>query len=171
MQVRRIVWFCVSGVALASWFAAASTSGTRSPALAIPAVRQTPLDASMSSLQTEIERLHDRLRPTAAPTRSRDLFRFSPRIPVRSSAPAADVAESVAQPVIPPPTFTLVGIAEDTMPDGTPVCTAIVSGVSDLFLVKIGDSIQSRYRVEQVSSDAVHLIDTATGTSTVLALR
>jgi hypothetical protein len=169
MNVRRIAWFGVSGVALASWFAAASTSGVRAPIAPVPP-RPTAVDRSMASLQSEIGRLHDRLGPSAAPTRSRDLFRFSSRTPARTAAQPAPSAADVAQPAPAPPVFTLIGIAEDTAADGSAVRTAIVTGGPELFLVKPGDSIQGRYRVDGVSSDAVQLVDTATSMSIVLPL-
>lgn len=128
----------------------------------------------MAALQSEIGRLHERLGPTAVPSRSRDLFRFTPRAPRRSVvAPPAAVAE--AAPVAPAaepirPAFSLIGIAEDLTPEGV-VRTAIISGPGDVFLVKVGDTFRAQYRVDQVSGDAVQVIDTATGASTTLALR
>src|SRR5574338_485629 len=88
MNARRIVWFGVSTLAIASWFASASTSGVRPPVVPIPPSRPSAVDLSMASLQSEIGRLHERLGPTAAPTRSRDLFRFQARTHKRPS-PAA----------------------------------------------------------------------------------
>jgi hypothetical protein len=170
MKVRRIVWFGVSGVALASWFAAASTSGVHVPVAPLAPPRPTAVDRSMSSLQSEIGKLHDRLGPTAAPARSRDLFRFSMRVPTRAVA-GPSPAPRVDTPVVAaPPVFTLIGIAEDTSADGVVVRTAIVTGASDLFLVKPGESIQGRYRVDQVSSDAAQLVDSTTGAPMVLTL-
>jgi hypothetical protein len=171
MTVRRIVWFGVSGVALASWFAAASTSGVR-PVAAPPPPPPTAVDRSMSTLQSEIGKLHDRIAAPATPTRSRDLFHFSTRVPARTSPPgsAAPPAEGARASAAPPAAFILIGIAEDAAPDGAPVRTAILKGVFDLFLVKPGDSILARYLVEQVSSDAVQLVDTTTNLPMVLTL-
>jgi hypothetical protein len=172
MTVRRIVWFGVSGVALASWFAAASTSGVR-PTPAPPPPSPAAVDRSMSTLQSEIGKLHERIAPAATPTRSRDLFHFSTRVPTRAAAPgsATPPAETApASPATPSAAFMLIGIAEDSAPDGAPSRTAILKGVFDLFLVKPGDSILGRYRVEQVSSDAVQLVDTTTNLPMVLTL-
>ena len=125
----------------------------------------------MSSLNADIGRLHDRLGPTATPTRSRDLFRFSPRVVTRTATvEPGPSALPDAPAAVPSPAFTLIGIAEDSSADGTIVRTAVVTGASDLFLVKPGESIQGRYRVDQVSSDAVQLVDTTTGAPLVLAL-
>jgi hypothetical protein len=68
------------------------------------------------------------------------------------------------------PVLKLIGIAEDAQPDGI-VRTAIVSGLGDVFLVKPGDMVGERYRVEQVSSEAVRLTDTTTAASSTLVLR
>lgn len=176
MNVRRIVWFGVSTLAIASWLASAATSGVRPAVVPLPPIRPSVLDLSMTSLQAEVGRLHERLGPTATPTRSRDLFKFQARpskrrsplgqgTPAPQAAPAADVV------VAPPrPPLTLIGVAEDLTPDGV-VRTAIVSGFGDVFLVKMGESISGRYQVGQVSGEAVVLTDTTTDTSTTLALR
>ncbi len=48
---------------------------------------------------------------------------------------------------------------------------SIVSGLGDVFIVKAGDTIRLQYRVEQVSGDAVQVVDTATAATLTLALR
>ncbi len=171
MKLRRVVWFGVSVLALASWMASASTSVVRAPVAPLPPVTPGEVDRSMAALQSEIGRLHERLAPTAAPTRSRDLFRFSTRAP-RRAVVAPPVAEAEAIVPAPPvrPSLTLIGVAEDVTPDGV-VRTAIVSGFGDVFLVKAGDTIRLQYRVELVSGDAVQVVDTATAAATTLALR
>lgn len=171
MNLRRVVWFGVSALAFASWMASASGSGVRPPVAPLPPVKPAAIDRSMAALQTEIGHLHQRLGPTAAPTRSRDLFRFTTRAPRRPvAAPPAAVADvSVPQQPV-RPVLTLIGVAEDVTPDGV-VRTAIVSGLGDVFLVKAGDTIRAQYRVEQVSGDAVQVVDTATTATTTLALR
>lgn len=86
------------------------------------------------------------------------------------AAPPAAVADvSVPQQPV-RPVLTLIGVAEDVTPDGV-VRTAIVSGLGDVFLVKAGDAVRARSRVEQVSGDAVQVVDTATTATTTLALR
>lgn len=173
MDLRRVVWFGVSALALASWMASASTSGGRPPIAPLPPVKPAAIDRSMAALQSEIGRLHERLGPTAAPTRTRDLFRFTTRAPRRPViAPVVAVADAEAVVPLQPvrPALTLIGVAEDVTPDGV-VRTAIVSGLGDVFLVKTGDSIRLQYRVEQVSADAVQVVDTVTAATTTLALR
>lgn len=169
MHVRRVVWFGVSALAIATWFAAASTSGVRQPIVSIEPAKPSPLDRSSAVLQSEISRLHERIGPSVTPTRSRDLFRFNVRAvrrPVVAAAPPAVVEAPIAAPR---PTLKLIGIAEDTTDTGT-VRTAIVSGLGDLFLVKPGDTIAGQYKIDQVSADAVQLIDTSTSASTTLVL-
>lgn len=177
MQLRRIAWFGLWSIALASWFSAASTPDVRTPA-ATPerTTSSRDLDRSAALMQAEVARLHDRLAPSTVPTRSRDLFHFNAkpvaRLPVRvvDAVQTADVVSHVDVPVIPKPLLQLIGVAEDTTPDGA-VRTAIVSGLGDVFLVKAGDTISGRYRVEVVSADAVQLTDSTTSTTTTLTLR
>ena len=172
MNVRRVAWFGVSALAIATWFAAASTSGVRAPIVSVPPARPTALDRSSAVLQSEVARLHERIGPTVGPSRSRDLFRFNVRAPQRpapSSRPAAAV-EPAAPVVALRPALKLIGIAEDTSESGV-VRTAIVSGPGELFLVKAGELIAGRFHVDQVSADAVLLTDTTTSDSTTLALR
>ncbi|MGE3955946.1 MAG: hypothetical protein AB7H96_04445 [Vicinamibacterales bacterium] len=173
MNVRRIVWFGVSTLAIASWFASASTSGVRPPAVPFPPPKPSPVDFSMVALQSEVGRLHERLAPTAAPTRSRDLFRFQSRIPERRAPlarPAAPVDVVAEAPAPPAPALALIGVAEDATADGV-IRTAIVSGLGDVFLVKAGETIRDRYRIGAVSADAVQVVDTVTGSDSTLALR
>lgn len=127
-------------------------------------------------MQAEVSRLHNRLAPSTVPTRSRDLFRFAARPATRPVAPTTDAPQAVDTatradtPVAPKPSLQLIGVAEDETPDGA-VRTAIVSGLGDVFLVKTGDIISGRFRVEQVSADAVQLTDSTTSATTTLTLR
>jgi hypothetical protein len=132
----------------------------------------TPIELRGAELAAEIARLHERLRPTAAPLQARDLFRYSGR---RTTTPAfsvptpPSVLESTA-PGVPPPAFALVGLAEDAGPDG-PIRTAIISGAGELFLVKEGEAVTTRYRVVTISSGVVELGDVTDGTTLRLALK
>lgn len=176
MHPRRIAWFGLWSIAIASWFSAASTPDVRTPNAAPERTTASrDLDRSAAVMQAEVSRLHDRLAPSTVPTRSRDLFHFAAKPVARPAAKPmdapspADVAR-VDAPVAPKPSLQLIGVAEDETPDGA-VRTAIVSGLGDLFLVKMGDTISGRYRVEQVSADAVQLTDSTTSTTTTLTLR
>lgn len=174
MNVRRIVSFGVSTLAIASWFASASTSGVRPPVIPSAPPRISALDLSVASLQSEVGRLHERLAPTSTPTRSRDLFRFGGRAPKRPATRGRAVVPQVSPAVevpaaLPVAPLALIGIAEDAAAEGV-VRTAIVSGLGDVFLVKAGDSIRDRYRVGIVSADAVEIVDLATDTPSALTL-
>lgn len=176
MQARRIVWFCVSSLALASWLASATTTSVRPPVVPLPPLKSAPIDRSVAALQGEVSRLHERLAPTIEPSRSRDLFRFSARpverrrvVAAPRPAPVAAVAD-VAPVAAPRPVLSLIGVAEDT--EGpAPVRTAILSGPGDVYLVKPGDTVRGQFRVEQVSADAVQLTDTASNQLFTLTLR
>ena len=173
MNVRRVVWLGVSVLAVASWLASASTSGVR-PRVVSPAPRvPDALDRSSAALQSEITHLHDRIGPSAAPSKSRDLFHFNVRTIRRPAAAVPGVPDGAVSPPVmasPRPVLKLIGIAEDVSEDGS-VRTAIVSGLGDLFLVKTGETIAGQYHVDQVSADAVQITDTTTSVPTTLVLR
>jgi len=152
--------------ALAAWLAAAATSGVRParPSATAPA----QIDLRGAALAAEIERLHDRLRPTAAPEHGRNLFQFAPVRAAAAPVAAVDMpAPAPAAPVEPP--FKLIGIAEDAG-----ARTAILSSPSQLLMVKDGDvfgSSASTYRVTGISADAVELTATSDGRVLRLALK
>lgn len=163
MITKRTVLFVLALGALAAWLAAASTSGVRH---ARPFVATPPaIDLRGAALAAEIERLHERLRPTAVPEHNRNLFQFVARAaaPLPSVAPAP-VAPPPPAPVEPP--FKLIGIAEDS---GSR--TAILSSPAQLLLVKDGDLVAPKYRVSGISSDSIELSDTADGSVLRLALK
>ena len=163
MVTKRTIILVVVLGALAAWLAAAATSGVR-PIRPVSTAR-SQIDLRGAALSAEIERLHDRLRPTAAPEHNRNLFQFAAR--ARAVAAAAPVVESA--PVAPPapvePPFKLIGIAEDNG-----ARTAILSSPSQLQMVHIGDNVTAgatTYRVTGVSADTVEL---TSADSTVLRL-
>ena len=166
MITKRTAIFVVVLAALAVWLAAAATSGVRPvrPVATAPAT----IDLRGEALAAEVERLHDRLRPTVAPERGRNLFQFAP---TRVVAPVAAVAVSpvtapaaAAAPV--EPAFKLIGIAEDA---GTR--TAILTSSSQLVMVKDGDIVASKYRVTAISTDAIELSELTDGHVLRLALK
>jgi hypothetical protein len=172
MQVKRTLLLGALGGAVAVWVAAAATSGTRrGPAIEMP--KPQPIDASGTELAAEVSRLRDRLRPDAVPVRSRDLFHYAARGGAARQAPDARNRPTVAAPLPAPvalPPLRLVGLAEDAGASG-PIRTAILSGFGDVFLVKAGDAVTARYRVETVTADAVELLDLAEGITIRLQLR
>ena len=175
MNLKRTATIGVVGGALAAWLAAAATSGTRESADS-PVLTRPPLDRSAATLESEISRLHDRLRPTATPRQpSRNLFSFvvpkpPPALPApqEERRPALVEPESALRPT--PPVLKLSGIAENATPNGL-VRTAILSGLGQLFLVKEGETVTERYRVAKISSEVVELTDLTDGTVLRIALK
>ncbi len=174
MNLKRTATVGVVGGALAAWLAAAGTSGVHVSAPR-PATT-TPIEKRGAELAREIARLHERLRPTTAPRQQgRNLFQFrAPRsrpAPVTPGTPAITETPTPA-PSLPPPSppLKLSGVAEDRGPDG-PIRTAIITGQGQLFLVKEGEMVTSRYRVARISADVVELIEVDTNTTLRLAMR
>jgi hypothetical protein len=169
MTKKRIVILMAVLGALATWLAAAATSGVghvKPVSLAAPRI-----DLHGAALAAEIERLHDRLRPTASPDHGRNLFQFAPQrvqlAPTREqSAPVAAVASPppAAAPLESP--FKLIGIAENSG-----ARTAILTSPNQLFMIKDSEILDARYRVTAISSDAVELADIADGHVLRLALK
>src|SRR5262245_29560763 len=171
MNVKRLATLLVVMAALAAWLAGAATSNRprRPPMVIEPAA----VDARGAELANEIARLHDRLRPTTAPTPpGRNVFAFRARAaaaPAPTSAPSRPII--VEPPPVPPgPSFKLVGIAEDDGPDG-PIRTAFISSDGQLLMVKEGERIANRYDVTHITPDVVELTDVADNTVRRFALR
>ena len=172
MQWKRTLTLVAAGGAAIAWLAGAATSNREIPP---PIILPHPtIDAQSADLAKEIARLHDRLRPDAPPRQpARNLFAFHtpPRRIVAPIAPTPAPAVSEAAPAtLPQPPLQLAGIAEDAGPDG-PVRTAIISTPGQLFLVKAGDPVTSRYRVARVAADVVELTDAIDGSTRRLALK
>jgi hypothetical protein len=171
MTPKRAVLLLAGGSALAAWIAGAATSDLRQPPPA-PS-RAAPVDARAAQLAADVARLHSWSRPPAAPRHpGRNLFTFAPSEPAPRQAPAEAAAPPAppAPTVATPPDLVLDGIAEDAGPDG-PVRTAIIAGDGQLFLVRQGDAVTSRFTVLRVGAEAVELADRESGTTLRLALR
>ena len=174
MNWKRTATIAAGGGALAAWLAGAATSN-RPPAAPI-VTPPPPIEARGAELESEIAKLHERLRPSATPRQpGRNLFVYHTAAP-RSAAPppsALPPALTEAPAVVAPlqPSLKLAGIAEDVDADGSPVRTAIISGEGQLFMAKEGDAVTARYRVTKISADVVELLDLATQTPRRLALR
>ena len=170
MNLKRAATIVVVGGAFAAWLAAAATSGNRE--IASPLVLETPaVDAHGAKLGAEVARLHERLRPDAVPEHTRNLFAFAvqkPRPAAVVAPPAPSLTEAPRPPIAPPP-LKLVGVAEDAGRNG-PERTAIISGFGQLFLVKEGENVTSRYRVSKISADVVELADADADDGTTLRL-
>jgi hypothetical protein len=173
MNTMRTATFVLGAGALAALIAGATTSGRR-PA-AVPTIeRARPVELQGAELAAEIARLQERLRPTTTPSSSRNLFLFgAPGRRATDVVPAAPEEMTLAPVRVPaptPPRLALVGLAEDVTDSG-PVRTAIVSGFGDIFLVKAGETVASRYRVVSVASDGVELVDETDGSTLRLSLK
>lgn len=170
MNVKRTVTLGVVGGAVVVWLAAAATSPPRAIPAAVVA-RPTVVDQSGAALAAEIARLHERLRPTAAPDQTRDLFRYAARPSAQpiDPGPVVIAPEPLAVPAALLP-FKLVGLAEDYTVAGVDR-SAILSGLGDLFIVKEGDMVGTRYRVVTVAPDGVDLLDLAAETSLHIPLK
>ena len=174
MNLKRTATIGVVGGALAVWLAAAATSGNRESADS-PVRTPPPVDRGAAALESEVSRLHDRLRPSATPRQPcRNLFSFvtpkpssPPPPPVEERQPAL-VEPEVARPA--PAVLKLSGIAENATPNGL-VRTAILSGLGQLFLVKEGENVTERYRVAKISSEVVELTDLGDGSALRIALK
>lgn len=153
--------------ALAAWLAAAATSAVR-PARSV-ALAPPQIDMRGAALAAEIERLHDRLRPTAAPEHNRNLFQFAAPRTV-ALAPAVATPPSTPAPATEParvePPFKLIGVAEDSG-----LRTAILSSPSQLVFAKAGDIVAQKYRVAGLTADSVELTDIDDGHVLRLALK
>ena len=171
MNTKRVAWLVVGAGAVAVWLAGAATTGVRPPQV-IVVPKPAAIDLQGEALAAEITRLHERLRPTAAPVQTRDLFRYANRVAAKpgESAPAAAPAVPLAPAdLTPKPAFRLVGIAEDAGADG-PVRTAIVSNGGALVFVKEGEAL-SHFRVTRIAADVVEFTNTDDNTLLRLALR
>jgi hypothetical protein len=170
MNVKRTATIVLAGAAIAAWLSAAITPGGRSVVLSI--AREPTADARGANLAEETARLHEHLRPDAAPRHpARNLFTFrslAARPSASLVAPSAST-EVGARLVAPLPALTLEGIAEE----GTeaPIRTAIISAGGQLHLVKEGDAVTVRYRVKNISADVVELTDVGDGSIRRLALK
>jgi hypothetical protein len=173
MNFKRTATIALAGGALIAWLAGAATS--IHPPSSIDRVPPTTIDERSDVLASEIAKLHERLHPTSTPRQpARNLFAYRPIAKPIAAAPrptAAAPAIAEAAPVGPPqPSLKLAGVAEDPGDDG-PIRIAFISGEGQLFMVKEGETVTPRYRVNRISADVVELIDLATNTPRRLALR
>ncbi len=171
MNMKRTATIAIAGGAIAAWFAGAATSNYPPPP---PSVFAAPaIDVRGEALSREIQRLHERLRPTASPRQpGRNLFTFhaaAPPPPVEPP-PVARAAIVEAPVVAAAPALKLSGISEDPGDDG-PVRMAFIVAGGQLLIVKEGDAVTSRYRVVKISADVVELSDLLDDSTRRLALR
>jgi len=114
-------------------------------------------------------------RPAPAPLAFRNPFAFAP--PSLPARPAPSPVLLAPPPDLPPaiPTsvaLSLIGVATTNGADGRVERTAIITGPADAFyMVRDGDSVMTRYRVDAVLADSVRLLDSATGAPVSLTIR
>jgi hypothetical protein len=142
--------------ALAVWRIAASKPERAGPART-NIDTSAPIDVRGAALAKEIARLHDRAGAGATPRLARNLFHFV--LPPRPAPVALAVNRaSDAAVAAPPPILKLIGVAEDTAAGGL-IRTAIISGPGQVYVVKEGERVTSRYLVARISSEVVELQD------------
>jgi hypothetical protein len=168
MNLKRTVALGVLGGAVAVWLAAAATTGTR-PAGPVAIAQPRASEISGEQLKAEIARLHERLRPSATPLQTRDLFRYAAAEKAPSSQQVPE-ALPLAAPAPAAPPASLIGIAEDSGAEG-PVRTAVLSWQGELIFAKEGDNLSPQYKVSRISSEVVELLDTSDGNVLRVALK
>jgi hypothetical protein len=173
MLSKQTLTFGVAGGAFAAWIAGAAMNTRDMPVVHV--AKPTPIELQGAALQAEIFRLRERLRPTSTPQRGRNLFDFAGSGRPRVDTLEGDAARAPAQPPPAarppvPPSLALIGLAEDRDGDRL-VRTAIVSGFGDVFLLKEGEAVGTRYSVASIRADGVVLTDAEDGSTITLHLK
>ena len=169
MNIKVAAAFVLVAGGFAGWYALSAGTNRSGPAPSHVAAA-APIDARGAVLSNEIARLGRSLQPVASPQRARDLFRFAEAPPRKTAAVPIVLPVPAAAPVPPPPAFKLIGVAEDNSA-GNPVRTAIISAPDQLYVVREGERVTSRYGVARISPDVVELVDTGDSTELRLALK
>jgi hypothetical protein len=175
MTAKRAAGYCGGGLLLLAWL---SYAGGAARSAADGQEPSTPVETSgteslVSDIQSQTARLKTRM--AAAPTPQepyRNPFVFGAR---ETTTPRVrrEAVVTPPPPALPPePAIELIGVTTNQSPNG-PLRTAVISALSgELFLVKEGETIVTRYRVGPVTADAVELIDLAVpGTTRRLVLK
>jgi hypothetical protein len=173
MNLKRTTSIVLVGAALIAWLAGAATSNHPIPPVNV--LRQTTIEKRGAELALEINRLHERLAPTAAPrTPGRNLFTFRAAARPAASLPPPEAPRAALTELTPAPialpSLKLSGIAEDPGADG-PIRIAFIAGEGQLFMVREGDAVTPRYRVAKISAEVVELTDVSDNSVRRLALR
>lgn len=176
MTPKKVALYLVGGSVLAAWLAAAASVDRAAEPPFVPSPVQTSGTETLAEeVQAQTVRLRARLAAAPSPHQpSRNPFAFAPK-PVtnpRPARPAATTSPAPPDPIVAPePPLTLIGLAEDESPTG-PIRTAIISADGgELLMVRVGESIGARYRVQAIGADAVELTDLTTGAARRLVLR
>jgi hypothetical protein len=177
MTARRTAVYGVAGALLVAYLAAANMPSEQSdqPRDRTPRPAAT---AGTTSLATDVgaqaAKLHTRMAQAPVPNPNpRNPFAFGAPPPRTVPIPERTVQAAVVAdpPVAPLPVLTLMGIAEETSPQGARR-TAIIGGDRDvLYMVTEGQAVGDRYKVTKVGADAVELEDIVTHAYRRIALR
>lgn len=173
MNIKVVAACAIVVGGLAAWYARSTGADHRgvAPTLVVPAV---PIDARGTVLANEVARLGRRQQPLASPQHVRDPFHFAvPASRQSGTVPAVlpvllGAGDAPAPP--PRPAFRLIGVAEDSA-TGHLVRTAIIAAPDQLYVVREGEQLASRYGVARISPDVVELVDTGDSTALRLALK
>ena len=137
--------------------------------------RAAAVSAAATDIAEETARLEARLRHEATYREpQRNPFQFGAGRPDANSAaevaPAPEERVEDAAPLpLPAPPIALSGIAEDHV-DGRLQRTAVLSSPNGVLLVREGQQVLGRYRVERIERAAVELTDASNGSTLRLSL-
>jgi hypothetical protein len=176
MTAKRAAGYCGGAVLLLAWLSSAGGIVRQTPEVQEPPrpVETAGTETLAADVRAQTEKLRTRLSTAPSPQEPyRNPFAFAPRESPAPRTRRAPVETMAPVPTLPPaePAIELIGVAENQTPKG-PARTAIISALSgELFLVKEGEVIATRYRVNAIGADAVELSDLVLGTVRRLALR
>jgi hypothetical protein len=178
MSLRHMTWKSTAAsvglAAVATWLASHAPAGNaRTPVAAPPSATHT--EKTAAEIQRQADRLHARLQQVAAyRSPARNPFRFGAPVAKAPSHAAAVSSTEAPTPVIDPqpPSLRILlsGVAEEKAGEDI-VRTAIISTPTDVYLVKIGETIQNTYKVTNITADAVELVRIEDGSTVTLVLR
>ena len=175
MTLRSAAVYGGGGLLLVACLAAANMpADDPRPPQRTPAASAAAPDALAVEVQSQAARLRELLAQAPAPgVNPRNPFSFN--VARRTVPPSASVSEApaAAPAVFTPevPALALIGVAEETSPEG-PRRTAIIGADGGaLYMVTEGETIADRYRVRKIGADAIELEDLLTKGFRRLALR
>ncbi len=165
MRVARNVALICGGALLVAWLAAAAgVHFTEVPApIELPGHDNFVQAPVISGFEGSIENLFGRSAEMPRPTEStRNPFEFASSFEGTAAGqmdpgvgPPKGVPQSGELSELP---INLVGIVEYQFPKSVER-TAVISGMNELFLVKVGDQITSRFRVVSIHANSFELED------------
>lgn len=177
MNAPRLAACLIGAAVCGAWLASAAGVARQSRILPVrpPAPEVVQLDALAAEVQSQAERLRQKLASAPAPRAAdRSPFNFdSPAVRRRTPArlPQVIALPEPVQAEIREPVLELIGIAESGTGDALVRTAMITGGHAELMMVTVGQRILSRYDVIAVSADAVELKDVESGATRRLILR